>query len=151
MVGSYMYAQNKLEDLTRQVAYSNKNVDKLIAERRSGSQLTASLSDLDSRTIDEDKSTRLDLLRYLGLEELRDLKVTFNLPSNRRIGKNSMTVRSIIVNGSLPYEEALNQLDYFYNTKKVSIKSVSMFAPKKGVYGDVVNFTLEGEIYAIRK
>jgi hypothetical protein len=86
MLGAAMYAHDEYENTNKKVGLMQKSVDRLTAERRSGSQITASLADLDSRTVDQKFSTRLDLLRYLGLEESR-LKIDFSSPSAKRIGK----------------------------------------------------------------
>ena len=150
MLGAAMYAHGEYETLVGKVGLNQKAVDRLIAERRSGSQITASLSDLDSRTIDENYATKLDLLRYLGLEESR-INITFNRPATRRVGGVELTSRSVTVSGAMPYEEALNQLDYFYNTKKMAIKSLTLTHPGKQVYGDIINFNMIGEIYGLPK
>lgn len=150
MLGAVWYAHGQYETSLKKVTLTQKSVDRLTAERRSGSQLTASLADLDSRTIDENLTTRLELLRYLGLEE-SNLKVSFGNPNTRQFGKNGLTVRTVLISGVLPYEEALNQLDYFYNTKKVSIKMVNLAAVGVTNFSDTVNFSLTGEIYALSK
>jgi hypothetical protein len=150
MLGAAMYAHDEYENTNKKVGLMQKSVDRLTAERRSGSQITASLADLDSRTVDQKFSTRLDLLRYLGLEESR-LKIDFSSPSAKRIGKAELNVRKLQVDGTLPYEEALNQLDYFYNTKKVAIKTVNLNAIGLENYDDTVKFSLTGEIYGLRK
>lgn len=150
MLGAAMYAHGEYEEKIKKVSLMQKVVDRLTAERRSGSQITASLADLESRTVDQKFSTRLDLLRYLGLEESR-LKITFGNPSTKRIGSAELTVRVLQVDGALSYEDTLNQLDYFYNTKKVAIKSLSLKAVGNENYDDTVNFSLKGEIYGLRK
>ena len=150
MVGAAMYAHGEYEDALTKSHLMEKAVDRLTAERRSGSQITASLSDLDSRTIDQNSSTRLDLLRYLGLEESR-LGIEFGNPSTKRVGNAELTVRTLTITGKLPYEDAMNQLDYFYNTKKIAIKSMELRAVGVVNYDSSVEFSLKGEIYALHK
>lgn len=150
MLGVAMYAKGEYEDALSKSHLMEKAVDRLTAERRSGSQITASLSDLDSRTIDQKSSTRLDLLRYLGLEESR-LTIDFGTPSTKRVGNAELTVRTLLVSGKISYEDAMNQLDYFYNTKKVAIKSIELLAVGSVNYDSTIEFTLKGEIYALHK
>ena len=150
MVAAAMYAHGEYENTLTKVGLMEKGVDKLVAERRSWSQMTAFLADLDSRTIDQKSSTRLDLLRYLGLEESR-LKIEFGNPSTKRIGNAELTVRRLDIEGQMLYEDALNQLDYFYNTKKIAIKSVELRSIGAVNYDSTIRFFLKGEIYAIHK
>ncbi|MFT7144186.1 MAG: hypothetical protein ACI9TY_000410 [Alphaproteobacteria bacterium] len=149
MMAATMYSHNKYEDVTQLIDRKIRHVEKLTIERRSGGQVTSALADLDSRTINEKSSTRLDILRYLGLAESH-LDIVIGNSFDKKIGRTPLVTRSINVYGKLPYAEALNQLDYFHNTKKVSI-TFSSISPSTGAYGDIVIFSLGGTIYGLSK
>ena len=143
-----MYFHGEYKETEKLINRKTKQVERLTIERRSGRQLTSALADLNSRTIDESTSTRLDILRYLGLEESR-LEVNISPAVEKKISRTKMATRRITVTGNLPYTEALNQLDYFYNTKKISINYITV--TPAGRYGDMVNFNLGGTIYGLKK
>lgn len=149
MMAATMYAYDKSEQTTIESDRKIKRINSLTIQRRSGDQVTSALADLDSRTIDEKSATRLDILRYLGLEESR-LQITVGNDFEKKIGRTKLITRTINVQGVLPYAEALSQLDYFHNTKKVSINYISV-SPKTKVFGDAVNFDLRGVIYGLQK
>lgn len=149
MMGVAMYCHGKYEDVKTEVDRANRNIDRLSIEKRSGSSLTAALAELDSRTMREDDATRLKVLEYLGLQQSK-LKVTIGTQAERRVGRTSVVTREITITGQLPYEEALAQLDYFYNTKKISIISVDVM-PVEREYGDLTNFNMKGIIYGLVK
>tara|TARA_R110000868_G_scaffold218576_1_gene469020 strand:+ start:166247 stop:166744 length:498 start_codon:yes stop_codon:yes gene_type:complete len=149
MLAATMYSYGEYEDTSILIERQLRQVERLKIERRSGGQLTSALADLDSRTINTKMSTRLDILRYLGLEESH-LKIDIDGAFDKKVGKTNMVTREIKVRGQMPYSEALNQLDYFYNTKKVSINSVSV-KPSNNAYGDTVDFVMGGTIYGLKK
>lgn len=149
MMGTAMYCHGKYEEVGLDVDRTVRKIDKLAREKRAGNSVTAFLADLDSRTIQEKNATRLKILEYLGLQQ-SNLNVQIGASNERRMGPTKLVTRDVMISGRLPYEEALNQLDYFYNAKKVSISFVSV-TPVKDAYGDMTNFQLKGVIYGLLK
>lgn len=149
MLAAVMYSYNKYTETGMNIDSMKYQVDNLTLQQQTGNQLTASLADLDSRTINERESTRLDILRYLGLEESR-LGISISPAVERNIGGTRVATRDVVISGEMRFEDALSQLDYFYNTKKISIRYVEM-VPTKESYDGVVKFSLGGMVYGLQK
>ena len=147
MITSYAY--NTSEDLSADISRSVRKKDKLTRELRTGNQLTAALATLNGRTIDESDVTRLNLLRYLGIEEAK-LEFLPQQPAEASIGRTKLFTREFIVKGVDTYASALEQLDFFYDTQRARIDTVTVTPSKKG-YGDLVSYELRGIIYGLRK
>jgi hypothetical protein len=149
MMGITSYAYNSSEELNGKVSIAVRKKDKLNTELRMGNLLTASLATLDERTLDEKGVTRLTLMRYLGIEE-SSLSFMPQQAAEIRIGNTKVTTRDFAIRAVLPYSEALKQLDYFYNTDKVRINTITVYPSKEG-FGDIVSLDLKGVVYGIRK
>lgn len=152
VVGTMMlatsYAYNNFKDTGRLIDLKMKERDRLQVELRTGSQMTSALDELDGVTLNEAKSTRLDVLRYLELES-SEFQVTTEQPVKRQIVGSDVFVRQFKIEGELPYSKALNQADFFHNLQKVNVKKVKL-TPAKG-YGDNVILELKGAIYGLQK
>lgn len=146
MVASY--AHNHSKDIAVSIDRANKTRDKLDIEFRTGNQMTSALVELDGVTIDENEATRLEILRYLGIES-SDLVLQTQAPIIRKMVGTDLYVRRFTIKGMKPYAEALDQIDLFYNLKKVTVYSVQLDQVKG--YDDNVSFELKGAIYGLQK
>ena len=143
----YVHGANK----TRQMeidAYA-RQYEHLSLELKSGNKLSSSLSDLDSFTINEHKVTHLDILRYLSLEE-SNMSFTVKGKESRKVAGATVFVRRFTLHGVMPYAEALDQIDWLYNTKKVVINHIEL-SPSITGFGDLTKMTIEGTLYGLDK
>lgn len=142
------YAYDNSKAVRDKIYQRQKDKDRLNIELRTGSQLTSALVELDGVTLNENKSTRLDILRYLSLEN-STYKISTESPVSRDIIGTKVFIRGFKLEAKLPYKEALTQMDFFYNLKKVNLSYVKL--SKAEGYGDNVILNLEGSIYGLHK
>lgn len=124
------------------------HLTKLKQELENAARLSAALTELDALTINEQTATQLDILRHLGLEQT---DITFNVESRevRAVGDSTLYVRSVRVEGPLPYASALYLADRLHNTKKIVITQLQLeqASGKK----ERVRMRLIGKVYGLDK
>lgn len=146
-ISLYMYQQG--ENYQSKVMRQTSKKNQLTTALRVGNKLSADLVRLDNFTINEDGATKLDVLRYLGLETT-DMDVKISGKSQVKAGKMTLYQREFEMNGSVSYAEALDKIDTIHNTKKVIITEVRLSEPKKTI-GDLVDFKIKGVMYGLDK
>ena len=136
------------QDYQKKIDRANSTHKKLTRELRSGAQLSAALANLNNLTIDENKATRLDILRHLGLEK-KDLKFQISSKAEQTIGYTKLYIRQFRLSGDIPYRDVLEQIDSLHATNKVAIGIVTLEGGKE--YGDVTKFEIRGKLYGLDK
>jgi len=143
----YVHGRNKERQM--EIDGYTRQYERLGLELKSGNKLSSALADLDSFTINEYKVTHLDILRYLSLEE-SNMEFNVKGKESRKVAGAEVFVRRFTLYGVMPYSEALDQVDWLYNTKKVVINHVKLAQMAEG-YGDLVKMTIEGTLYGLDK
>lgn len=146
-ISIYMYQQG--ENYQAKVMRESSKKSQLKSTLRVGNKLSADLVKLNSFTINEKGATKLDVLRYLGLETT-DLNVEISGKSAKKGGKITLYEREFTMTGMLPYADVLDQIDTIHNTKKVIITEISLSEAKKSI-GDFVSFDVKGVMYGLDK
>ena len=142
------FVLGKAQDTQIEISSAASQKTELQRKVRAGNLFSAAVADLDNFTINENNATTLDLLRHLGLEA-SSIDYQTRARSIRPIGATDLYVRRFSLNGQMSFAATLDQIDWLYNTNKVVINSISL-EPGEG-FGDVVNFSMEGTLYGIRK
>lgn len=148
LVSTSFYIYKKADIYQAKISRANSQLERLQRDLRAGNQLSAALAELDKVTINENVATHLDILRHLGLEKT-ELDFRTLAKTERKIGSTSLFVRTFSLQGNLPYMQALQQLDWLHNTKKVVLRNITL-TPGSG-YGDSVKLSVEGRLYGIDK
>jgi hypothetical protein len=147
-ISIYMYQQG--ENYQARVMRESSKKSQLTSALRVGNKLSADLVRLDSFTINETGATKLDVLRYLGLETT-DLQIDISDKSVLKSGgKTPLYQRDFTMTGTLPYADLLDQIDTIHNTKKVIITNIDLSVGKKNI-GDLVDFNVKGVMYGLEK
>lgn len=142
------YSYNNFKEIGDNIKKRNIVKNQLEVDLLTGSQMISALDELDSVTLDESKSTRLDVLRYMGVES-SNFKIFTENPVKKTVIGTDVFVRKFKLTGKLPYTRALDQADLFHNLKKVNLQQV-LLKPADG-YGDIVDIEMKGAIYGLQK
>jgi len=146
-ISIYMYQQG--ENYQAKVMRESSKKSQLKSALRVGNKLSADLVKLNSFTINEKGATKLDVLRYLGLETTSML-VEISGKNPQKSGKVILYQRDFAMDGMLPYADVLDQIDTIHNTKKVIITDISLKEAKKHT-GDFIDFSIKGVMYGLDK
>ncbi len=147
IISLYMYQQG--EKYQAKVMRQTSKKNQLSSTLRVGNKLSSDLIKLDNFTINERGVTKLDVLRFLGLEN-SNMNVSISGKTAKKTGKIPLFQRDFSMTGKLPYSAVLDQIDTIHNTKKVIITDISLQVPKKNV-GDLVEFDIKGVLYGLDK
>ena len=147
LLGAF-FTMRQSQSLQVEIAAAEGKRDQLNRDLRAGNLFSAALADLDNFTIDENKSTTLDILRHLNLEESA-MKFETRARSIKPVGGTDLHIRRFALSGLMSYAGALNQIDWLHSTNKVVIGRVNI-TPGKG-FGDVVQLRIEGTLYGLNK
>lgn len=150
ILGAAFFAFNKTQEMKFDIARAERDKDRLTRDLRAGAQVSADLKTLDDLTIDQSTSTKLDVLRYLGLED-RDVEFTESGQSSRRMGETVLFIRNFKLkpSGDVSYAEALRLVDWVHNNKAAVVTDVLL---KQGSgFGDVINVEIGGTLYGLQK
>lgn len=111
-------------------------------------RLSSALTMLDELTIDEKTSTRLNLLRHLGLEQSGYM---FEVASKqtRQMNNVALYLRQVNIRADIPYRTALGLADRLHNTRKVVLNTVQL--EPSPTPGDNVLISIKGTIYGLEK
>ena len=142
------YAYNKYQSMQLMVNRANSELTRLQNEKSTGDKMTAALVDLNTHTLDEAKATKLEIMRYLGIEQT-DFTLVEKVPVRKNVGGSEVTVRLFDLDGVSSYSDVLRRLDLFHEIKKVSVHRIEITPTTH--YGDLVNFKMEGAIYGLQK
>lgn len=147
--GSF-YAFSKTQELKLDISRAERDKERLTRDLRAGAQVSADLKKLDGLTLDQNTSTKLDVLRYLGLED-RDVDFKESGQSTRKIGATTLFIRDFNLSPSheVSYAEALRLIDWMHNNKAAVVNNVKL-NPGMG-YGDVVKLEMGGTLYGLQK
>lgn len=127
---------------------SQNQLTKLKQELENAARLSAALTELDQLTINEQTATQLDILRHLGLEQT-DINFTVESREVRAVGDTNLYVRTVRVEGVLPYPAALYLADRLHNTKKIVMSQLQFeqsFDKK-----EKIRMRLVGKVYGLDK
>lgn len=140
------------QNAEQEILNEKNQLTKLKQELENAARLSAALTELDQLTINEQTATQLDILRHLGLEQT---DITFNVESRevRAVGDTNLYVRTVRVEGSLPYPSALYLADRLHNTKKIVMTSlqIEQAQSRQATKKDLVRLRLLGKVYGLDK
>lgn len=147
LIGAYM-AFNKAQSLQGDMALAEENRIQLNRDLRAGNLLSAALADLDNFTINENRATTLDILRYLDLAET-SMQYNTSSITTRQVGQTRLYIRDFALKANMSFAECMTQADWLHNTNKVVLRHIQM-KPANG-YGDVADMQIEGVLYGLDK
>ncbi|MBI1363765.1 MAG: hypothetical protein GC134_07245 [Proteobacteria bacterium] len=147
LIGAF-FAFKKAQDFQTQVAQKEGQRQRLRQELTKGNQFNADIGELDNFTINEQTATVLEILRHLELED-STMKYQTRAKTNRKVGSTTVYTRRFSLEGTMSYQDALNQVDWLHNTNKVVLNKITL-EPGEG-YGNIVNLYVEGTLYGLDK
>lgn len=139
-----------------QIDQANLDLDAAYRELENAQRLSAAMTELDNHTLNENTSTRLEILRHLGLEQ-SDYEVDIQSRQDEQIGEGTMYVRTLGITAVGTYPAMLALLDRLHNTGKFVLTRIyfenAATDEQNGVKLPVgtVKMTLDGNIYALKK
>ncbi len=138
--------------LAAQIDRVDGNLLLLNRERNNVEQLSKALEQLDSLTVDERYTTRLDLLRHLDLETANH-EFIVRSPQTKEIGNTALYIRDFTLMATMPYADALALADRLHANGKTVLSSykVTTILRNQELYGDWVNLEINGAIYGLEK
>lgn len=139
---------SRAQGLETEISAAEGNLVSVQQERDNIARLSAALTELDQLTINETNLTQLDILKYLELAQT-DIKVIMKGAEEKQFGTGSLKVRTIELEGAMPYPAAMNFIDRFHNNRKLIIRSVVMKVDEKDRQN--IGFTVEGTLYGLNK
>lgn len=149
LLGASYMVYKKTTDKQLQIDNQMRTKDRLVLERESSRALADKLNKIDALTLHEGSATRLDILKFLVIEEDRDIKFSPGMKISRSFDGAEVFERSFTLEAEMPYTAALSRIDGFYSDERITIDSVVLRHVKKP--GDMVSFTLEGRMFALDK
>lgn len=150
VLGTALFAFNKTQDMKLEIARAEREKDRLTRKLRAGAQVSADLKKLDDLTIDQNTSTKLDVLRYLGLED-RDIEFVERGQTSRKIGTSILFVRNFTLKPmeEVGYSDALRLVDWMHNNKAAVVNDIVLKGGNG--YGDVTDLEIQGTLYGLQK
>jgi hypothetical protein len=139
---------SKAQDLETEISNAENNLVAVQQERDNMARLSAALAELDQLTINETDLTQLDILKYLDLAQT-NITVTMKGAEEQQLGGGSLKVRTIGLDGTMPYPAAMNFIDRFHNNRKLIIRSITMKVDDKDRQN--IAFSVEGTLYGLTK
>lgn len=148
MIGTGYFIFRKAEHQKEILGRVQSRLEQQRRELRNIRNLSASLAELDSLTIDEKTATQLEVLRHLDLEQG---KYDFNLrgKQTKKAGGTDVYLRDFILKYTAPYPEALAFVDAFHNNKKVVLTDFKMRQGSGYEYSTEIEF--QGRLYGLEK
>ncbi|MDD9912130.1 MAG: hypothetical protein OXQ96_03665 [Alphaproteobacteria bacterium] len=152
LLGTAWFLFQKAEKVWASISQTEAMIIQLRREKNNVENLSASLTELDSLTVDERNTTRLDLLRHLNLET-KDYKFSLVSRQEEQLGGIKLFVRKFELATELPYAKALQLADTLHANKKVVLHSYVMFpvGSSANMYGDLVSIKMKGSLYGLEK
>lgn len=147
---STFFAFNKAQEYETQTGYQEKKRSDLARKLRAGAQVSADLRTLNESTMDQAASTKLDVLRYMNMQD-DDINLNESGQVDRKVGASQITVRNFTLtpNEELTYHNALRLVDRMHNNKRIVVESVSLKAGSG--YEDSTAVTIKGKLYGLQK
>jgi hypothetical protein len=139
---------SRTQGLEIEISAAETNLISVQQERDNMARLSAALTELDQLTINETNLTQLDILKYLDLAQT-DMKVSMKSVEEKQFGSGSLKVRTIELEGAMPYPAAMNFIDRFHNNRKLIIRSIVMKVDDKERQN--ISFSVEGTLYGLNK
>lgn len=139
---------SRAQDVELEISAAEAALISAKQEQENIARLSAALAELDRLTINENNLTQLDILKYLELAQA-DVKVSMRGAEEKQFGNGSLKIRTIGLEGAMPYPSAMNFIDRFHNNRKLIIRSVSMKVDEKDRQN--IGFTVEGTLYGLKK
>jgi hypothetical protein len=131
-----------------ELAMKQQGLAELQNELDNMAKLSTLLNQLDSLTIDEKTSTRLNLQRHLGLEQ-SGYKFDVLSKQNRQLDSVALYLRQIEIDTELPYAAALALADRLHNTKKIVLNRLTL--SRSSAPGQMVQLKYAGTLYGLDK
>lgn len=148
LISSYM-VYNKTTNKQFEIDNVMRVKDSLVLERESSKSMASRLQKVDELTLHEPDTTRLDILRFLGIEEDNIFEYEPTTRLVQTAGGIEIYERTFMLKAELPYTVAMRQIDKLYANEKVTLLQVSM--KHQNVPGHIVNVEVEAKIYALDK
>jgi hypothetical protein len=126
--------------------------DNLIARQAEFANLTflvAAQDKLDTLTMDERRSTQLDVLKYLGLEKI-NLDFRIDGRESRSVGDTALIVRTVTVQARKPYQEVMTLIDQLFESGKFNIVNLNIQRGDEGKPEDTA-LLLQGRLFSLQK
>jgi hypothetical protein len=111
--------------------------------------LVAAQDKLDTLTMDERRSTQLDVLKYLGLEMI-NLDFRIDGRESRSVGDTALIVRTVTVQTRKPYQEVMAQIDQLFESGKFNIVNLNIQRGDEGKPEDTA-LLLKGRLFSLQK
>jgi hypothetical protein len=111
--------------------------------------LVAAQDKLDELTMDERRSTQLDVLKYLGLEKI---KLDFRLDGreSRSIGDTALVVRTVTVQAKKSYQETMELVDRLFASGKFNIVNLTLRKGDENI-PESTSLLLQGRLFSLNK
>jgi hypothetical protein len=111
--------------------------------------LVAAQDKLDALTMDERRSTQLDVLKYLGLEKI---KLDFRIDSreSRTVGDTNLIVRTVTVQARESYAGLMQLMDRLFASGKFNISGILVQQGEQTV-PESASLILQGRLFSLQK
>lgn len=151
LLGSSFWLYQMYEAQRLEIQSAETMQEQLARERQASRDTSADLSRLDKLTIDERKTTTLDIIRHLEIAEPKNvLPYSTTSRVEKVVGTTTLYVRQFSLTTKMSYSQAMGEVARFYRMGKVVINRVSV-EPISGTYDDTVNMKIEGTLYGLQK
>lgn len=111
--------------------------------------LVAAQDKLDSLTMDERRSTQLDVLKYLNLEKI---KLDFRIESreSRAVGDTNLIARTVTVQARQPFVEIMRLVDLLFASGKFNVSTLTLQRGDDTV-PESTALVLQGRLFSLQK
>jgi hypothetical protein len=139
----------QIQQTQLQLQSLNATLEGKRAEFANLSMLTKAQDKLDALTLDERASTQLDILRYLGLEQM-NFAFSVDARESQAVGDAELIVRTVSLKVQQAYGDVLPLIDKLFGTGKLQITSIQLMRGDELVPEDV-NLTMQAKLYSLAK
>ena len=153
LLGASWFIFNKAESTKVEIEQKKRTVNKLQKQKNSAQQLAENLRELDKLTLDEEKTTRLDILRHLDLQ-MQEYDFIVQSARGEQVSGNMLYIRQFELRAILPYHKALMLADTLHANKKVALYRFVLepYSSSGQVrYGDWMRIKINGSLYGLDK
>ena len=147
---SAFIAFNQAQEYKMKADRAMRERDVYTRKLQANAQISADLRKLNESTIDQNTSTKLDVLRYMDLAD-DDIVLNESGETLRKVGRTNLYVRRFSVRPrvNVSYNEALRLADRMVNNPAVVVNEISLKVGKG--YGDSTELEIRGTLYGLEK
>ncbi len=149
LMGASYLIYNKTSDKQLQINSQLQTKKLLILQRESIQSMAEKLRYIDELTLHEQDATRLDILKFLSLEEDRSFEFVPGTKIYLPVGSVQIYERGFDLKGTMPYKQMQKKLDELYENERIVLKDIEIEHVDEP--GSLVRVKVAAKMFALDK